>query len=650
MGISVLDEAGNFRTIGPAQGLAGPTIRTFYEDSQGRIWVGTDTGLSVYDGFSWRTWADSRQGLTSSFIRAVFEDRDGDIWVGTYGGGLCRFKDSQFKAVQVEQGLVHDVVFQISDDALDRLWIATHQAIYRVPRRDVIDVLEGRLGRIECEVFGDRNDILRVDYSGGVYPSAAVDRTGRMWFPTFTGVLSVDPMAERPRSEPPQVMLQAASTSSGQLTLGSAIELAPDETNLRIAYTALTFTAPKKVNFFTQLEGLEREWQPQGNSRTVQFSKLPAGKYRFRVKARNHAGQWSTNELSLDIRVAPHFYKTPLFAVMFGLLLFGLGMFLNQRRSRRAIEKRQELEHLVEQRTGQLTQTNQELEDVAMKLRESQDQLLTAAHRAGMAEVASDVLHNIGNYLNRLNVTHYVLKDKVQQIDDQSTHNLTNLLRDAKDRGELLTHDEVKAEKIVRLFERYFDGLGKVKQALIQEIDDLEQHVKLLGRVIHAQHEVAEGQSFTQAIDLAALIEDLLALQQEEFDDRQIEVIKDLQAKVRAVVPVQKITQVIQNVMRNAIDALMARDVDRKLELLLESDGQFARLTVSDNGVGLSPSQLEMAFRHGFTTKKKGLGFGLHYSANAMGDMGGSIDIQSDGHKQGARVLIRVPLRPIPAA
>lgn len=185
-GISVFSNR-SFVNFAVGSGIAGPVIRAFCEDRLGRMWVGTDTGLCVYDGSSWRSWTDSRQGLSSAFIRSIFEDRDGNIWLGTYGGGICRYKDGKFESIGSAHGLPHDVVFFMMDDPLDRIWMASHQSIFRADRRQLMDVLSGRSSRVECEIFGDQNDILPVDFTGGVYPSAAVDGQGKFWFPTFRG-------------------------------------------------------------------------------------------------------------------------------------------------------------------------------------------------------------------------------------------------------------------------------------------------------------------------------------------------------------------------------------------------------------------------------------------------------------------------------
>ncbi|HWN66657.1 MAG TPA: ATP-binding protein [Haliangium sp.] len=106
--------------------------------------------------------------------------------------------------------------------------------------------------------------------------------------------------------------------------------------------------------------------------------------------------------------------------------------------------------------------------------------------------------------------------------------------------------------------------------------------------------------------------------------------------------------EILLNLVSNARHAL--RDSgrpDKRLRVRVEAaDAQRARIHVEDNGLGIAPEHRERLFRLGFTTKHDGSGIGLHSSANAAQELGGSLTFHSDGPGQGARFTLELPLTP----
>jgi C4-dicarboxylate-specific signal transduction histidine kinase len=121
-----------------------------------------------------------------------------------------------------------------------------------------------------------------------------------------------------------------------------------------------------------------------------------------------------------------------------------------------------------------------------------------------------------------------------------------------------------------------------------------------------------------------------------------------------AVVPVvqldkHKMLQILVNLIKNATDALRQSDRnDKVLSAIIAAEGaNQVRIAIRDNGLGIDPENLTRIFAHGFTTKKEGHGFGLHSSAVAAHEMGGSLNVASDGLGQGATFTLTLPVAPV---
>jgi signal transduction histidine kinase len=98
------------------------------------------------------------------------------------------------------------------------------------------------------------------------------------------------------------------------------------------------------------------------------------------------------------------------------------------------------------------------------------------------------------------------------------------------------------------------------------------------------------------------------------------------------------------NLVDNAGHALKLA-IDPRLTLRVDTvPGNGLRFEVADNGVGIAPETMASLFRHGFTTKKDGHGFGLHGGALIAREIGGTLTVRSDGPGCGATFILEVPV------
>jgi ligand-binding sensor domain-containing protein/signal transduction histidine kinase len=300
---------GRWERFGPADGLVHPQVLSIHEGADGTLWIGTREGLNRLRGGMLDVPAGGRDlGL----VLAIREDLEGTLWLGTRGRGLWRFRDGRWNVYSTADGLPHDTVLHILEDDDGYLWLSSPRGIYRVSRRELAD----KQTHARAGVTYDRAEGLdTVECNGGFQPAGWRTRDGRLWFPTMKGVAVIDPRRTPVNTVPPSVHIESVRLAGRPVPLGPQPSLAPDNKSLEISYVGLSFAAPEKVRFRYMLEGFDEEWIEAGTRRTAYYTTLPAGSYRFHVKACNDSGYWSEAEAILDLTVRPRFYQTWWFYV-----------------------------------------------------------------------------------------------------------------------------------------------------------------------------------------------------------------------------------------------------------------------------------------------------------------------------------------------
>jgi signal transduction histidine kinase/ligand-binding sensor domain-containing protein len=332
-GLVKMSAAGdNFEIFTTAQGLPSSDIKVIHEDRRGRLWLATYGGLSVWENGAFKNFT-TRDGLSSDRVRSLYEDADGEtLWLGTYDGGLNRFRDGKFTAYTTKNGLFSDGVFQILPDEAGYFWMSSNQGIYRVPRQELEDFAAGKIQAVTSEAFGRRDGLLNTECNGGRQPSGVRARDGRLWFPTQEGAAIVNPSIVKTNPLPPPVVIEGVVIDQKSIELGENIRISPNQSNLEIAYTGLSFVKPEQVRFRYKLEGLDEDWVEAGTRRTAYYSHLPPNEYVFRVMAANSSGVWNEAGASIRLTVHPPFWRTWWFVALAVSAVFGLIYFILRQR------------------------------------------------------------------------------------------------------------------------------------------------------------------------------------------------------------------------------------------------------------------------------------------------------------------------------
>jgi PAS domain S-box-containing protein len=289
-----------------------------------------------------------------------------------------------------------------------------------------------------------------------------------------------------------------------------------------------------------------------------------------------------------------------------------------------------------------------ELKRAEQERRELNVRLVEASRLAGMTEVATGVLHNVGNVLNSVNVSTTLVRDKLRQSSLSHLTRAVALLREREaDLVPFLTSDP-KGRQLPRFLGRLTEHLVEENKALLQEIDSLEQNVQHIKQVVAMQQSFARVCGVTEKLEAERLMEEAIHLNAAALDRHEIELIRRYSPVPPVLVDRHKVLQILVNLLRNAKQAFRDTDrADRQITLTIatSSEGQVI-MAVTDNGGGIPAENLTRIFGHGFTTKKDGHGFGLHSGALAAKEMNCRLEAHSEGPGTGATFTLELPPAP----
>jgi PAS domain S-box-containing protein len=282
------------------------------------------------------------------------------------------------------------------------------------------------------------------------------------------------------------------------------------------------------------------------------------------------------------------------------------------------------------------------------RLTELHRSLLDVSRQAGMAEVATGVLHNVGNTLNSVNVSVEMVRQQLRGSRVSGLARATELLeKHLSSLVPFLTGDE-RGQQLPSYLIAVSGQLVREREALLEEVQSLSESVEHIKSVVSMQQENARFVGVVEEVPVAQLLDDALKLQALSFGKQGIQVRREYAEVPPVLVDRHKLLQILFNLLSNARHALLESGrADKQLTLRIGGgkDGERLRLEVADNGIGISAETLPRLFTQGFTTKKEGHGFGLHSSALAAAELGGKLTCTSAGPDQGASFLLEIPTR-----
>ena len=306
----------------------------------------------------------------------------------------------------------------------------------------------------------------------------------------------------------------------------------------------------------------------------------------------------------------------------------------------------------IRDRAGQILHFEGSVEDISVrKLAEAELQrlhteLVDASRAAGMAEVATGVLHNVGNVLNSVNVSVTLLNDQVAASKLSSLSQAVALLEsNSQQLGTYLVEDP-KGRLIPSFLSKVTHHVLEEQKRWLAELQQLKANVEHMKEVVAMQQSHARVAGFIEPLAAQSLMEDALRVNQHGLERRGIQISREYEPVPTVLADKHKVLQILINLIRNAEHAVTEAQPDQPhihFKIYLNGSG-LVKLQVRDNGIGIPSENLTRIFSHGFTTKPEGHGFGLHSGALAARELGGSLSVESDGPGCGATFTLELPV------
>lgn len=421
-----------FSTFTVDNGLSNNFILCIAEDNEKRLWVGTNKGLNRLDGDKIRTYTRG-DGLSDDIIYDIYHGPGNVLWLGTNGGGLNRFdyKKGTFTHFTRASGLLSNVIYRIIEDDMGNLWMSSNKGINTVSLRELHLMAAGKRSYLSWKFFGEADGMNSAVCSGGFQPAGGKTIDGRLWFPTIKGIVVIDPRAIKYNDVEPPVFIERVVvdgvTRLSRISLkypvwGQPIRFPSDTGTIKISFTALSFTAPRKVRFRYRLKGYSDNWFETGSREQVVYSDLPPGRYTFEVIACNNDGLWNTRRTSVKFWITVPFHETIGFYLIVVLVLTLGGLWLYRLPERRVKQQKTEEERKYEASTLTPSKVRSYSQKLVKLMEEDKVYLepgLSAAIVAESLGISRKHLSQVINQEFKLNFKNFVNRYRVEAAKEK---------------------------------------------------------------------------------------------------------------------------------------------------------------------------------------------------------------------------------------
>lgn len=285
-----------------------------------------------------------------------------------------------------------------------------------------------------------------------------------------------------------------------------------------------------------------------------------------------------------------------------------------------------------------------EQKQTQQKLSEANVKLVDASRRAGMAEIATHVIHNVGNVLTSVKVAVSHSSDLCAKFPFEKIERVADLIEEHA--GDKDFFAEGQRGSHVPNFLRELASSLYADQAKVQnELLDSRRHLDHISSIVAQQQEHAKAAKVIERVDLSEIISDGIAMSSSSLANHNIKVVRDFSDGMIVETDKHQVLQIVVNLIRNAKHACLdSPNFPRRIDIATSNTNRDSfSISISDNGIGIAPENIVKLFTYGFTTRERGKGFGLHSCANAARELGGCIEAQSDGLGKGATFVLTLP-------
>ncbi|WP_445664958.1 two-component regulator propeller domain-containing protein [Fodinibius sp. AD559] len=639
------------------ESLGASYVSDVYIDSRGQIWVGTRNGLNLYQPET-KTFkkfphtSENPHSLDAGIVIDIQEDANGRLWVGTImGANVLDIETHEvLKYISRKDGLPDDIVWGITEDEKGNTYMGTTLGLaVWDPETKTFNI------------FDKRDGLQGNEFNAG---AAFTSSSGEIYMGGTNGFNKFSPSDLTGNPHPPPVVItdfqlynesvpiresieedgESRKLLDKSITYTDTLTLSHSDNVISFEFAALNYTIPEKNQYAYKLVGFDEEWNYIGDRNFITYTELPPGEYTFRVKASNNDGVWNEEGTSLAMVITPPFWRTTWFYLFAALFITGVIVTGYRIRVRGIKEYSKRLEKEVADRTDELNKKNKDLKSTLKELEETKDELVEKAHKAGMADIATGVLHNVGNILNSVNTSATVIEDTVRQSKVEGLSQANKLLRENIDRIEEFIAENPKGKQLLKYYLKLEEPIKKEQQKMLKQSQRLSEKVDLISEVIAAQQSYAGASIDADKASLDEMVNDALTLQSGSIERHGLTIKKDLEPIDSITAHRTQLIHILVNIFKNAKEAMVANEPEEKvIRIKTWQEDDKVHLSISDNGHGIKEKNIDKIFTQGFTTKNDGHGFGLHSSANYMQSMGGKIQVESNGEGKGATFILIFP-------
>jgi signal transduction histidine kinase len=262
-----------------------------------------------------------------------------------------------------------------------------------------------------------------------------------------------------------------------------------------------------------------------------------------------------------------------------------------------------------------------------------------------MAEVATGVLHNVGNVLNSVNVGAGIVTSKIRELRVDNLSTAVKMLEEHTHDLSSFVEKDPKGQRVVPYLVKLAQHLQGERIQVLHELESLTEHIDHIKEVVATQQDYAKVSALTEIVSIPKLLDQALKMVEASLTRHHVEVIREVDDVPDLALAKHKVIEILVNLIRNAEQAVLEQSgpvLEVRIKVKRHSPDRI-RIEIHDTGVGLSPENLTRIFAHGFTTKSNGHGFGLHSGALAAKQMGGSLWAESKGTGLGATFVLELP-------
>jgi PAS domain S-box-containing protein len=320
---------------GDSTSLSNDMIFSLYQDRRQRLWVGTENGLNLFQSGSgsFQRFLHTRKGkqIAGSNIRAIHEDNDGYLWLGTHSGGLLRFHPGSRKvrAYTVQDGLPSNIIYSILEDLKGNLWLGTHRGLCR---------FDPRTGA--TRTYREEDGIQHSEFNTG---ARILLPDGRLIFGGVEGFTLFHPDRITDLFHPPTIAFTRILVSGEDHPFHrDGLTLPHHKNSITFEFAALSVIRNGQNKYSYKLDGLETDWTFAGGHRSANYSNLPPGQYRFRVRASNFEGIWNNAGIAIPLTIQAPWWRTTWAYVLYGILFMASVTTLDRRRRMRIVRRERE--------------------------------------------------------------------------------------------------------------------------------------------------------------------------------------------------------------------------------------------------------------------------------------------------------------------